>query len=86
VEFTLGLAEGKTRGLAYVPGIHVLSRLKSKDVDGRDKPMTGGNVPTVLEPLRRGAKLFGAQSVMSSTASSEGPPGVVDARYQHFSL
>jgi hypothetical protein len=23
-EFTLGLAEGKTRGLAYVPAIHVL--------------------------------------------------------------
>jgi len=36
-EFTLGLAEGKTRGLAYVPGIHVFPDLK-QDVDGRDKP------------------------------------------------
>ena len=33
-EFTLGLAEGKTRGLAYVPAIHVFARGK-KDVDAR---------------------------------------------------
>ena len=28
-EFTLGLAEGKTRGLAYVPAIQVLSAAKT---------------------------------------------------------
>jgi hypothetical protein len=33
-EFTLGLAEGKTRGLAYVPAIHVFAAAK-KDVDAR---------------------------------------------------
>ena len=38
-EFTLGLAEGKTRGLAYVPAIHVvLAEYQRKDVDARDKP------------------------------------------------
>jgi hypothetical protein len=35
VEFTLGLAEGKTRGLAYVPAIHVLLAESKKDVDAR---------------------------------------------------
>ena len=38
-EPVLGLAEGKTRGLAYVPGIHVFSYRGSKtDAEGRDKP------------------------------------------------
>jgi len=41
-EPVLGLAEGKTRGLAYVPGIHVFSCRGSKtDVEGRDKPDPG---------------------------------------------
>jgi hypothetical protein len=34
-EFTLGLAEGKTRGLAYVPAVHLFS---PQDVDARDLP------------------------------------------------
>jgi hypothetical protein len=39
-EFTLGLAEGKTRGLAYVALCRGRPRLcrSMKDVDGRDKP------------------------------------------------
>jgi hypothetical protein len=37
-EFTLGLAEGKTRGLAYVPAIQVF--LGSKDVDARIRGIT----------------------------------------------
>ena len=37
-EFTLGLAKGKTRGLAHVPAIHVFSAARpKKDVDARDK-------------------------------------------------
>jgi hypothetical protein len=34
-EFTLGLAEGKTRGLAYAPAIHVLLNRRKEDVDAR---------------------------------------------------
>jgi hypothetical protein len=29
-EFTLGLAEGKTRGLAYVPAIHVFAAARER--------------------------------------------------------
>jgi len=39
-EFTLGLAEGKTRGLAFVPAIHVLAA--SKDEDARHNSLLSG--------------------------------------------
>jgi hypothetical protein len=49
-EFTLGLAEGKTRGLAYVPAIHVLLGRRCSKKLGHAPIPWDRSMPWIIKP------------------------------------